>query len=113
MAKRRPERRKTGQTSEIEERQIRAKILDALNNQNYIARTVTGIAKEAHVAPKRVVDTIVGDKELRMIVKVYPRRTAKGKMLLTTKKRFKETASLKDKFIDFFSTNQMSLEDAG
>lgn len=91
---------------------LRERILLALNNQNYIARTVNGIAKEAHILPKQVVDVIVHDKDLRMCVKVYPRRTVKGKLLLTTKNKFKEKASLKDKFIDFFSTNQVSLEDA-
>lgn len=91
---------------------LRERILRALNNKDYIARTVSGIAKEVHIAPRQVVDVIVHDKDLRMYVKVYLRRNGKGQLLLTTKINFKEKASLKDKFIDFFSTNQVSLEDA-
>lgn len=108
----RASKRKSAKSNEVISGDIRERILLALNNANYIARTVNGIAKEAHILPKQVVDVIVHDKDLRMCVKVYPRRTVKGKLLLTTKRKFKEKASLKDKFIDFFSTNQVSLEDA-
>jgi hypothetical protein len=105
-------KRKPAKASVITEEDLRERILRALNNKDYIARTVSGIAKEVHIAPRQVVDVIVHDKDLRMCVKVYPRRNGKGKLLLTTKRNFKEKASLKDKFIDFFSTNQVSLEDA-
>ncbi|WJV23186.1 MULTISPECIES: hypothetical protein [Pseudomonas] len=92
--------------------EVRAKILEALNNQAYMARTIYGISKEAHVGASEVLNTIRDDQELRMIIKVYPRRTTSGKILLTTKKRFKESASIKDKFIDLFATHHARIEDA-
>lgn len=92
--------------------EMHARILQALNNQDYIARTVSGIAKEVHASPAKIVQIIKTDPNLKVIVKVFPRRTKTGEILLTTREKFHKKASIKDKFIDLFSTNQVSIEDA-
>lgn len=90
---------------------VRIRIINALNSGNYVARTVSGIAREAHIKEPVVVHAIKSDPELRHMVKVYPRRTDDGRLLFTTKKRFEENAPIKDKFVDFFSTNRLKLDD--
>lgn len=91
---------------------INIMILQALNNQDYIARTISGIAREVNSSPVVIVRAIKSDPELKSIVKVFPRRAKTGEVLLTTREKFNKKASIKDKFIDFFSTNQASIDDA-
>lgn len=50
----RASRRKAAKASEITVVDLRERILRALDNKDYIARTVSGIAKEVHVAPRQV-----------------------------------------------------------
>lgn len=106
--RKRKDRKNLGQSAS----DISVKILQALNDQNYIARTVAGIAKEAHASPVLIVKTIKSDPKLQTIVKVFPRRAKTGEILLTTREKFNKKASFKDKFIDFFSTNHASIDDA-
>lgn len=91
--------------------EVRTKIVDALNSKRYKARTVAGIAKVAHVPVDQVLSTIKGDPSLREMIKVYPRRSAKGELLLTTKEKFYEDAGFTDKFADVFATKRWSLDD--
>lgn len=92
--------------------EIEARILQALNNPEYVARTVSGIAKEVHASPVVIVRAIKNDPDLRTVVKVFPRRAKNGDVLLTTREKFNKKASFKDKFIDLFSTTQVSIDDA-
>jgi len=46
------------------------------------------------------------------MVKVYPRKSSKGEVLLTTKDRFYKEASFSDKFVDAFATKRWGLDDA-
>lgn len=92
--------------------EVRSKIVEALNSERYKARTVAGIAKVAHVEPGVVVATIMSDPSLREMVKVYPRKSSKGEVLLTTKDRFYKEASFSDKFVDAFATKRWGLDDA-
>lgn len=92
--------------------ELRSKIVEALNSKRYRARTIAGIAKMAHVNPVVVVSTIKNDPSLREMVKVYPRKSSKGEVLLTTKDRFYKEASFSDKFVDAFATKRWGLDDA-
>ena len=92
---------------------IRGKIIEALNNRKYQARTITGIAKEAGTTKEMVLKILRTDPELRQMIKIYPRRLSDGRILLTTKRRFSEESSLRDKFVDIFSTTRTSLDDVG
>lgn len=89
------------------------RILGALNNQAYVARTIPGIAREAGMQVSGVIRAIKQDPQLRTVVKVYPRRTSSGQVLVTTRDKFSKKASLKDKFIDLFATRLPELDDAG
>jgi hypothetical protein len=97
-------------TPEISE-DISARIAKAINNTKYGARTITGIAKEARIKPNMVISVIKSSPSLIGDVKVYPRRTMTGKLLITTKQRFASEASMKDKFVDVFSTHRLDFDD--
>lgn len=83
----------------------------ALNNSKYKARTIDGIARETKLTVGTVVATIKHDRRLRATVKLLPRKSEDGRVLITTKKRFSAEASIKDKFIDIFSTKIPDLDD--
>jgi hypothetical protein len=91
---------------------IRQEIIKALSDTRYKGRTISGVAQEIHRSPELVVKTIKSDATLRGIIKIYPRRNADGQVLITTKERFSQYAGLKDKFIDFYTTNKITLDDA-
>lgn len=98
-------------TQELRKNEVREKIVEALNSKRYKARTITGIAKVAHVKSSVVVETIKNDPGLREMVKIYPRKSSKGEVLLTTKDRFYKEASFSDKFVDAFATRRWGLDD--
>lgn len=77
------------------------KIINALNNTKYTARTLDGIAKEVGEDKRQIVKIIKNDPSLRAKVKMYRRKSSDGRFLITTK----------DRFIDFFSTLKVSIED--
>lgn len=95
----------------VDELTARARIIGALNNEKYIARTVNGIATEAQIPVKEVVKALTKDAILRSEMKVLARKTLEGKVLLTTKNHFTDKASFRDKFIDVFATKRVSLDD--
>lgn len=90
----------------------RALILQALNNESYQARTLSGIAKETSLPKQSVINTLKGDATLKQLVKVYPRLAKNGSLLITTKDNFKKSAPLSDKFIDLFASRRITLKDA-
>lgn len=89
----------------------RGKIIRALNNGRFVARTVGGIARETSLSKGLVIKSLKVDEILRGQMKIYPRKTSDGKVLLTTKKHFSKKAGFKDKFIDVFATNRVTLND--
>lgn len=93
------------------EKSVKIKIINALSDRRYAARTLSGIAKELRIQPYEIVEAIKKDSELRGVVKVFPMRTRDGKVLLTTKKRFADEASVKQKFVDIFATRRAELDD--
>ncbi|MGP1834329.1 hypothetical protein ACTTBA_14725 [Shewanella frigidimarina] len=95
----------------VDELTARARIISALNNEKYIARTVNGIATEAKLPVTEVVKVLTKDTTLRPEMKVLARKTLEGKVLLTTKNHFTENASFRDKFIDVFATKRVSFDD--
>lgn len=98
-----------GSASEL----VHGKIVAALGNKQYKARTITGIAKEIKVPQRVVVKAIREDKRLSGIVKVFPIRSKDGRILLTTKDRFAQEATPKEKFVDFFASKRLALDGVG
>lgn len=92
--------------------EVSVKIVSALNNKQYKARTIGGIAQETGLPKTVVVEAIRSNGELVKAVKISPIRSSGGKVLITTKERFGNEASLKEKFIDFFSTLRIGVVDA-
>jgi hypothetical protein len=90
--------------------ELRARILLALNDQKFSGRTITGIAAAANVEPRLVIDALKTDPQLVSAVKIAPVRADDGRVLLTTKERFVSEASFKEKFIDFFSSNRVAID---
>ncbi|OHC26301.1 MAG: hypothetical protein A2Y50_07300 [Pseudomonadales bacterium RIFCSPLOWO2_12_59_9] len=89
---------------------IRGKIITALLNENYKARTILGVSQEAHLSKATVINAIKRDSTLVTNLKVYPYRSKDGQILITTKERFFKESTFKDKFIDFFSTKREDLQ---
>lgn len=90
---------------------VRDKIIDAINKPKYKARTIQGIVDDTKLSRELVVNAIRIDADLKKTLKVYPRRTKKGNVLITTKKRFNEEASFSDKFVDVFATVRTGVKD--
>lgn len=90
----------------------RGRIFKALNNGRFVARTLGGISKETSIDRPLVIRYLRTDPELKTQVKVLPRRTRDGKVLVTTKDHFKKSASFSDKFIDVFASKRVTLKDA-
>lgn len=85
---------------------IRRKIIGALNNPSFRTRTLAGISKETKLPTRLVLRALRNDKILVKTVKIVPMRSREGKFLITTKSRFSEEASLKEKFVDFFASKR-------
>ncbi len=86
-------------------------ILNALNDKKYKARTIQGIAKYAKVSPSEVIQELNSNKTLNQQVKIYPRKSKDGQVLITTRARFDKAAPFKDRFIEAFATTRVSIED--
>ena len=87
------------------------KIIGALNNTKFHARTFEGVAKEVGARRQEIIETIRKDPVLRGKIKIYRRKASDGRFLVTTKERFSHEASIKDKFVDVFSTDGVKIED--
>jgi hypothetical protein len=90
---------------------IETKILKSLRSDKFKARTITGIAKEVHVTPKVVINKLNSSPALNQQVKIYPRKSKDGRILVTTRDKFDSSASIKDKFIEAFATKRLRIED--
>lgn len=90
----------------------RVQIIKALNNGRFVARTLGGISKETSIDRSLLIQYLRADPELKAQVKVLPRRTRDGKLLVTTKDHFRKSASFSDKFIDMFASQRVTLKDA-
>ncbi|WP_031435093.1 hypothetical protein [Methylomarinum vadi] len=91
--------------------EMSAKIFEALNDRRYVARTIKGIATSTHLREPQVVEVLRNDQNLRGAVKIYPRKSKNGKLLITTKEKFEKTATTLDRFIDYFATKKESFDD--
>lgn len=96
----------------MKEDEVRVKIISALNNPKYRARTIHGIIKETSLDRSTIVKALKSDKQLVATIKLSPLRATNGSTLITTKERFNKESSVKEKFIDFFSSNRAGLDDA-
>lgn len=90
-----------------------AEIIKALNNVKYKARTFDGVAKELGASKQSILEKIKKDPSLREQIKIYRRKTSDGRYLVTTKARYSKEASIKDKFVDVFSSSGVKIEDVG
>jgi len=97
--------------SPVSAKEIREKIIKSIDNEKYNARTINGIAKETKLTAAEIAMAIRVDSFLKKHIKIFPRRTTEGRVLITTKNKFLEHASFRDKFVDVFSTNRLGLED--
>lgn len=91
---------------------VREKIVIALNNPAYRSRTLLGISQETKLKPAVVLKAIKNDRMLAHAVKIVPMRSQDGRLLITTKNRFSNEASLKEKFVDFFASKRQEVADA-
>ncbi|MBH1658484.1 hypothetical protein I5V54_07830 [Stenotrophomonas maltophilia] len=95
----------------LERERVRAKVLGALNNKKYVARTIAGIADEAHLKSEIVREALRSDPALNELVRVYPRKSLSGSFMVTTQEKFQKRAPFKDKIIDLFASNRPELDD--
>ncbi len=91
---------------------VRARIVKALNNPAYKFRTLSSVAEEAGLSATVVAQLLRDDKVLARTVKLVPIRAPDGRVLLTTKDRFANEATFKEKFVDFFASDRPRLADA-
>jgi putative aminopeptidase FrvX len=81
-------------------------ILEVLNDQKYRARTIGGVAKAIGVSEKVVIHRLKRSKKLNEHVKIYPMHSRKGEALITSREKFEKTATVKERFVDFFATRR-------
>lgn len=93
------------------EKDVRDRILKALENMGYKYRTVGGIAQESKLPRAVVVEAIKKDSELTPQIKIAPFKAKNGKVLITTKVKFGKTATAKEKFVDFFASKRAGVDD--
>jgi hypothetical protein len=91
--------------------EVGKRIFFALNNLRYKARTVYGLSKETDLPVSVVVDAIKSNPALMDAIKIYPYKSKEGVVLITTKERFREGSSFKDRFVDFFATRRAGMSD--
>ena len=87
-----------------------ATILEALNDTRFMARTIKGLVMATNMEAECIVQRLQDSPKLAKTVKIYPRKTKNGKILLTTRSKFSKYAPFKDKFIDGFATRRVHLE---
>jgi len=84
--------------------ETREKLLNSISNPHYNGRTLSAISRETGLSKKEIYHLIQNDSILREKIKLHPRKAANGKRLITTKSNFYKSATMRDKFIDFFAT---------
>lgn len=85
------------QAAVVHRRKYDKEILKAISNPKYAARTISGIETDTSLSKQLIVKRL-GTSKFKKILKVYPRRSSSGKVLITTKSIFSKKASLLDKF---------------
>lgn len=101
---------KRSKKKQPQENFVRNQIIRALMNEKYKARTISGVSKETRLPIQTIISAIRRDKTLAVSLKVYPYRSRDGQILITTKDRFINESTFKERFIDFFSTKRQDLE---
>ncbi|NGZ83189.1 hypothetical protein [Duganella aceris] len=94
--------------SDIESRQ---QIIAVLEDTPLVALTIKQIAQALGLEERSLVRAIKPDLELRSLLKIYPGRSPDGELLLTTKKKFYQTATLTTQLVDMFASHRISLDD--
>lgn len=89
---------------------IDTEILKVLNRDDYDARTISGLSKAINKTEKEVIQRIMYSKELNDLLKIFPRKSRDGQVLITTKAKYEKSASFTDKFIDAFATSRVRLD---
>jgi hypothetical protein len=90
---------------------LRPQILAALEDPNYLARTIQDLAEAIGIDERTFVRTMKSDPELRGKLKLYPGRSENGELLLTTRDKFYKTAPWRAQFLDMFANDRASLDD--
>jgi hypothetical protein len=85
-------------------------ILRILNKDDYLARTIKGLSKDVNKSEDEIVERITYSKYLNEFLKIFPRKSKSGEVLVTTKSKYEQSATYKDKFIDAFATSRSRLK---
>ncbi|MEP0175530.1 MAG: hypothetical protein ABJH28_06415 [Paraglaciecola sp.] len=85
-------------------------ILRVLNLDDYQARTIKGLSKDVDKSENEIVERITYSKYLNEFLKVFPRKSRSGEVLITTKSKYEKSATYRDKFIDAFATSRVRLK---
>lgn len=86
---------------------VDSRIMMVLNDQKYKARTIYGVAKALGIKPEVIVNRLEHSKDLNQQVKIYPIKSKKGDVLITSRDRFDRSATFKERFIDIFATKRV------
>ena len=87
------------------------RIISVLEETHLAALTIGELAHALGLEERSLIRAIKPDQDLRMLLKVYPGRSAEGELLLTTKQRFYRTAPLRTQLVDMFASHRVSLDD--
>ena len=69
-----------------------------------------GLSKDIDKSEDEVVERITYSKYLNEFLKIFPRKAKSGEVLITTKSKYEQSATFKDKFIDAFATSRVRLK---
>jgi hypothetical protein len=89
---------------------IDSEIMMVLNDKKYKARTIYGVAKALDIRPEAIVSRLANSRDLNQQVKIYPIKSKKGDVLITSRDRFDRSATLRERFIDIFATKRVVIK---
>lgn len=108
----RPKKQAYSSMGDLTEEQ-KKEIIKLLSNRKYRGRTLIGISRETKIPAGLIKTGIRGDRNFAKKLKIFPKRTKDGDVLITTKERFVSEASLEEKFTDFFASNRQEIDFGG